>query len=101
MWGSYETAMSPSPCKVTMTELIMSGTDVPAAKIVRPMTDCGMPRLSPITIAIHTCVCHFAFVSFWGLFVRFDAHLIYGNVPGLFMNCCTVVKEAHRPDSSK
>ena len=76
--------MSPSPCKVTMIELmkilesqlfgnflwciewqtdfantdfsylIMSGTEVPIAKMVRPMTDWGMPKLSPIVIAIHT-----------------------------------------------
>ena len=37
-----------------MTELIMSGTDVPMARTVRPITDCGIPRLSPKMMAIHT-----------------------------------------------
>merc|ERR1719261_470902 len=49
-----DTAMSPSPWRVTITELIMSGTDVPMARMVSPMTDCGMPMLSPKMMAIHT-----------------------------------------------
>jgi len=32
----------------------MSGTEVPMARTVKPMTDCGMPRLSPKMMAIHT-----------------------------------------------
>ena len=33
-----ETAMSPKPFRATMTDVIKSGMDVPAAKNVRPMT---------------------------------------------------------------
>lgn len=33
-----ETAISPNPFLATMTEVIKSGTDVPAARIVKPMT---------------------------------------------------------------
>ena len=33
-----ETAMSPSPLRATMTEVIRSGTDVPAAMNVKPIT---------------------------------------------------------------
>lgn len=33
-----ETAMSPKPFRATMTDVIKSGIDVPAAKNVRPMT---------------------------------------------------------------
>lgn len=33
-----ETAMSPKPFLATMTEVIKSGIDVPAAKKVKPMT---------------------------------------------------------------
>lgn len=42
------------PWRVTITELIMSGTEVPMARMVSPMTDCGMPMLSPKMMAIHT-----------------------------------------------
>ena len=42
-----ETAMSPCPCCATITEESRSGTDVPAARIVRPMTTSGMPTVLP------------------------------------------------------
>ena len=38
-----ETAMSPSPCLATMTEVRRSGTEVPAARMVTPMITSGMP----------------------------------------------------------
>ena len=33
-----ETAMSPSPLRATMTDVIKSGMDVPAARNVKPIT---------------------------------------------------------------
>ena len=49
-----ETAMSPNPWRATITELNKSGTDVPAARKVRPMTGSGMPTAAPKVVAHHT-----------------------------------------------
>lgn len=38
-----ETAMSPNPLRATITEVIKSGMEVPAAKNVRPIT-CGRKK---------------------------------------------------------
>ena len=45
-----ETAMSPLPCLATTTELRRSGTEVPAARKVRPMMKMGMPVKQPICV---------------------------------------------------
>lgn len=42
-----DTAMSPSPFRATMTLVIRSGMDVPAAKMVRPIISSLMPIVSP------------------------------------------------------
>ena len=42
-----DTAMSPSPFRATMTLVIRSGIEVPAAKMVRPMISSLMPIVSP------------------------------------------------------
>merc|ERR1719267_453828 len=42
-----DTAISPSPCLATITEDSKSGTEVPAARIVNPMTTSGIPKLRP------------------------------------------------------
>lgn len=42
-----DTAMSPSPFLATMTLVIRSGIEVPAAKMVRPMISSLMPIVSP------------------------------------------------------
>jgi len=49
-----ETAMSPSPIRATMTLDNKSGTDVPAAKNVSPITTDGMPIVFPIISAQFT-----------------------------------------------
>jgi len=49
-----DTAMSPSPCLATITEDNRSGTEVPAAKIVKPITTCGIPTESPKIVASST-----------------------------------------------
>lgn len=49
-----ETAMSPNPFRATMTEVMRSGIDVPAAKKVRPITSGGILAVSPTTLAHHT-----------------------------------------------
>ena len=49
-----DTAISPFPCFATKTLVIKSGTDVPAAKKVKPITAGGMPTVSPATVAHHT-----------------------------------------------
>ena len=49
-----ETAMSPSPLRATMTEVMRSGMDVPAARIVRPMISMGIPIVFPISSAHQT-----------------------------------------------
>lgn len=42
-----ETAMSPRPLRATITLVIRSGMDVPAAKMVRPIISSEMPMVSP------------------------------------------------------
>mmetsp|Transcript_19697 Transcript_19697/g.57502 ORF Transcript_19697/g.57502 Transcript_19697/m.57502 type:complete len:244 (-) Transcript_19697:1459-2190(-) len=42
-----DTAMSPRPCRATMTEESRSGTEVPAARMVSPMTTSGTPIVAP------------------------------------------------------
>lgn len=42
-----DTAMSPMPLRATITLVMRSGMDVPAAKIVRPMISSEMPMVSP------------------------------------------------------
>lgn len=42
-----DTAMSPRPFRATMTLVIRSGIEVPAAKMVRPMISSLMPIVSP------------------------------------------------------
>ena len=49
-----ETAISPKPFLATITEVIKSGTEVPAAKNVRPIMACGIAISAPITSAIQT-----------------------------------------------
>lgn len=49
-----DTAISPFPCFATKTLVIKSGTDVPAAKKVNPITAGGMLAVSPATVAHHT-----------------------------------------------
>ena len=48
------TAMSPRPCRATITEDIRSGTEVPAARNVYPMTTSEMPATAPTDVAHHT-----------------------------------------------
>ena len=48
------TAMSPSPILATMTLERRSGTDVPAARNVTPMTTGGMVRVFPMISAEFT-----------------------------------------------
>lgn len=43
-----DTALSPKPCCATMMAESMSGTEVPAARKVRPMITEGMPAVAPI-----------------------------------------------------
>lgn len=42
-----DTAMSPMPLRATITLVMRSGMDVPAARIVRPMISSEMPMVSP------------------------------------------------------
>lgn len=42
-----DTAMSPIPLRATITLVMRSGMEVPAAKIVRPMISSEMPMVSP------------------------------------------------------
>lgn len=42
-----DTAMSPRPLRATITLVIRSGMDVPAAKIVNPMISSLIPMVSP------------------------------------------------------
>lgn len=42
-----DTAMSPKPFLATMTLVMRSGMEVPAARIVRPMISSVMPIVSP------------------------------------------------------
>lgn len=42
-----ETAMSPSPLRATMTLVMRSGMEVPAANIVRPIISSVIPMVSP------------------------------------------------------
>merc|ERR1712029_769984 len=49
-----ETAMSPNPLRATITLVIKSGIEVPAAKNVSPITSGGMPKVSPVRVAHHT-----------------------------------------------
>ena len=44
--------MDPFPCLQTMTEENNSGTEVPMARKVRPMTESGMPRSTPMMVII-------------------------------------------------
>lgn len=45
-----ETAMSPKPLRATMTLVMRSGMDVPAAKKVRPITSGGMENALPVIV---------------------------------------------------
>merc|ERR1719219_1024587 len=49
-----DTAMLPFPSLATRTEVMRSGTEVPAARKVSPMTASLMLRASPVTVAHHT-----------------------------------------------
>ena len=51
-----ETAISPNPFFATITEVIKSGTEVPAAKNVSPITEVSIPITLPITSAIQTMI---------------------------------------------
>lgn len=42
-----DTAMSPRPLRATITLVIRSGMDVPAARIVNPMISSLIPMVSP------------------------------------------------------
>lgn len=42
-----DTAMSPRPFRATITLVIRSGMDVPAARMVKPMISSEMPIVSP------------------------------------------------------
>lgn len=42
-----DTAMSPRPLRATITLVIRSGMDVPAARIVNPMISSLIPIVSP------------------------------------------------------
>lgn len=49
-----DTAMSPRPFFATITEVIKSGTEVPAAKNVSPISEESIFQVSPILVAHHT-----------------------------------------------
>jgi len=49
-----ETAISPKPFLATITLVIRSGIEVPAAKNVKPMTSGGRPTVSPVIVAHQT-----------------------------------------------
>merc|ERR1712164_91868 len=49
-----ETAISPCPSLATITEVIKSGTDVPAAKHVKPINAESIFQVSPILVAHQT-----------------------------------------------
>merc|ERR1719402_1017915 len=49
-----ETAISPCPCLATRTDVMRSGTEVPAARIVKPITASEMPTTFPKMVAHHT-----------------------------------------------
>jgi len=49
-----DTAISPLPALATITEVNRSGTEVPAANTVRPITPSGIPAIFPITVAHQT-----------------------------------------------
>ena len=48
-----ETAMEPFPCLETMRLEMTSGTEVPTARKVSPITESGTPIVNPITVIIH------------------------------------------------
>ena len=48
-----ETAMEPFPCLETMRLEMTSGTEVPTARKVSPITESGTPMVNPITVIIH------------------------------------------------
>lgn len=49
-----DTAISPKPLRATMTEVIRSGIDVPAARNVKPITSGGIRIVAPTILAHHT-----------------------------------------------
>ena len=49
----FETAMEPFPCLETMRLEMTSGTEVPTARKVSPITESGTPMVNPITVIIH------------------------------------------------
>ena len=49
-----ESAMSPCPSRATSTDEMASGMDVPAARIVTPMTDSERPIATPMCSALET-----------------------------------------------
>jgi len=81
-----DTAMSPWPCLATNTLVIKSGTDVPAAKNVRPITGGGIPMTSPDTVAHHTMRYEYAAIhkmlpkKVMMKNFRFDLFLVSGSV---------------------
>ena len=52
----FDTAISPYPFRATRTDAIVSGTDVPAAKKVIPMTVSGIPKVKPVRQIIQTMI---------------------------------------------
>lgn len=46
--------MSPKPFRATITDVMRSGIDVPAAKKVSPITSGGILTVSPTMLAHHT-----------------------------------------------
>jgi len=49
-----DTAMSPNPFLATITLVIRSGMEVPAARKVKPITSGGIPAVFPVTVAHQT-----------------------------------------------
>src|SRR4029434_9978772 len=55
-----DTAMSPRPLRATITLVMRSGTDVPAARMVRPIISSEMPMVSPTYKHTNPCICKHA-----------------------------------------
>ncbi len=53
-----ETAMSPRPFRATMTLVMRSGMEVPAARIVKPMISSVIPIVSPTCGRMRTIMNH-------------------------------------------
>jgi len=52
----FDTAISPYPFLATSTDAMVSGTDVPAAKNVIPITVSGIPKVKPVRQIIQTMI---------------------------------------------